>query len=228
MSADGRSFTGEWANDGGGCGSACGWNGTCSAGPFTKNSPAGNAQAKPAAKCRRPSGVTRTITRPPAKKPKCVYNVSYSLTIKDSSDRYASGDGKLSGTSLNRLSPVDTSELANHIRWRDLRLNQLIVLDVVGGTYRDPEGGVGKISLDVVISSSNDPGCKQGKEFLLILRQGVKASNNLMKATYAGRPSADLCLVSSTRASSKRLAREATGLLLARGYGPSKAGVTRS
>jgi hypothetical protein len=37
MSGDGLSFTGEWHYDTGGCGSACGWNGTCTDGPCLKN-----------------------------------------------------------------------------------------------------------------------------------------------------------------------------------------------
>ena len=37
MSADGKSFTGEWAYTSGGCGSACGWNGTCTSGECLKN-----------------------------------------------------------------------------------------------------------------------------------------------------------------------------------------------
>jgi hypothetical protein len=37
MSADGHSFTGDWAYAGGGCGIACGWNGTCIDGPCTAN-----------------------------------------------------------------------------------------------------------------------------------------------------------------------------------------------
>jgi hypothetical protein len=37
LSADGRSFTGEWAYDGGGCGSACGWSGACTAGACLQN-----------------------------------------------------------------------------------------------------------------------------------------------------------------------------------------------
>lgn len=42
MSTDGRFFIGVWAYAGGGCGSACGWSGTCVEGACTKNSPAGN------------------------------------------------------------------------------------------------------------------------------------------------------------------------------------------
>jgi len=37
LGADGRSFTGEWAYSSGGCGIACGWNGTCIAGPCLQN-----------------------------------------------------------------------------------------------------------------------------------------------------------------------------------------------
>ncbi len=37
MSADGHSFTGVWAYAAGGCGSACGWNGTCQSGACLKN-----------------------------------------------------------------------------------------------------------------------------------------------------------------------------------------------
>lgn len=37
MSGDGLSFTGDWAYDSGGCGTACGWNGTCVAGPCLEN-----------------------------------------------------------------------------------------------------------------------------------------------------------------------------------------------
>jgi hypothetical protein len=37
LSFDGKSFSGEWHYDTGGCGSACGWNGTCKAGPCTNN-----------------------------------------------------------------------------------------------------------------------------------------------------------------------------------------------
>jgi hypothetical protein len=36
-SFDGKSFSGEWHYDTGGCGSACGWNGTCKAGPCMDN-----------------------------------------------------------------------------------------------------------------------------------------------------------------------------------------------
>jgi len=37
MSGDGLSFTGDWQYDGGGCGSSCGWNGECTAGPCLEN-----------------------------------------------------------------------------------------------------------------------------------------------------------------------------------------------
>jgi hypothetical protein len=37
MSADGHSFTGTWAYASGGCGSSCGWNGTCQSGACLKN-----------------------------------------------------------------------------------------------------------------------------------------------------------------------------------------------
>ncbi len=37
MSASGQSFDGDWAYDGGGCGSACGWDGYCTAGACLKN-----------------------------------------------------------------------------------------------------------------------------------------------------------------------------------------------
>lgn len=37
MSGDGRSFSGDWAYANGSCGTACGWNGVCVAGPCTKN-----------------------------------------------------------------------------------------------------------------------------------------------------------------------------------------------
>jgi hypothetical protein len=37
MSGDGRSFTGVWAYNTGGCGSACGWNGTCVSGQCLQN-----------------------------------------------------------------------------------------------------------------------------------------------------------------------------------------------
>ncbi len=37
LSGDGRSFTGTWAYDAGGCGTACGWNGTCIEGACLKN-----------------------------------------------------------------------------------------------------------------------------------------------------------------------------------------------
>jgi hypothetical protein len=44
MSGDGLSFTGDWAYDSGGCGSACGWSGTCVDGPCLHNNdaPPGN------------------------------------------------------------------------------------------------------------------------------------------------------------------------------------------
>jgi hypothetical protein len=38
LSADGKSFSGSWAYDSGGCGSACGWSGTCIEGACLKNS----------------------------------------------------------------------------------------------------------------------------------------------------------------------------------------------
>jgi hypothetical protein len=37
LSPGGKSFSGEWAYDTGGCGSACGWNGTCIEGPCLQN-----------------------------------------------------------------------------------------------------------------------------------------------------------------------------------------------
>ncbi len=37
MSSDGRSFSGVWAYESGGCGTACGWSGTCVAGACLKN-----------------------------------------------------------------------------------------------------------------------------------------------------------------------------------------------
>ena len=37
MGASGLSFTGEWEYEEGGCGAACGWNGTCVAGPCLEN-----------------------------------------------------------------------------------------------------------------------------------------------------------------------------------------------
>lgn len=37
LGSTGQSFTGEWAYDSGGCGSACGWQGTCIEGPCLKN-----------------------------------------------------------------------------------------------------------------------------------------------------------------------------------------------
>ena len=37
LSSNGGSFTGEWAYDAGGCGIACGWNGTCIEGPCLQN-----------------------------------------------------------------------------------------------------------------------------------------------------------------------------------------------
>lgn len=56
MSADGHSFTGDWAYAGGGCGIACGWNGTCIDGPCTAN---GTASPTPAA-----VGVTLVVKAP--------------------------------------------------------------------------------------------------------------------------------------------------------------------
>lgn len=41
MGADGKSFTGEWAYDGGGCGTGCGWNGTCIEGACLQNGSGG-------------------------------------------------------------------------------------------------------------------------------------------------------------------------------------------
>jgi hypothetical protein len=41
MSADGQSFSGEWHYDTGGCGSSCGWSGTCLAGECLQNSAGG-------------------------------------------------------------------------------------------------------------------------------------------------------------------------------------------
>lgn len=46
LSGDGRSFTGDWAYEGGGCGTACGWNGSCIDGPCLDNT-AGGVPAKP-------------------------------------------------------------------------------------------------------------------------------------------------------------------------------------
>jgi hypothetical protein len=37
MGSDGQSFTGDWAYSTGGCGSSCGWNGTCQSGECLKN-----------------------------------------------------------------------------------------------------------------------------------------------------------------------------------------------
>jgi hypothetical protein len=46
MSADGQSFTGEWHYDTGGCGSTCGWSGTCTAGQCLQNSAGGGGNCK--------------------------------------------------------------------------------------------------------------------------------------------------------------------------------------
>ena len=48
LSASGHSFTGTWAYKGGGCGTACGWNGTCLSGACLKNGV--QTAPKPAAK----------------------------------------------------------------------------------------------------------------------------------------------------------------------------------
>jgi hypothetical protein len=47
MSSSGRSFTGIWAYKGGGCGTACGWNGTCVSGACMKNGDAPVPPPKP-------------------------------------------------------------------------------------------------------------------------------------------------------------------------------------
>ena len=47
LSGDGKSFSGEWAYKTGGCGTACGWSGTCIEGACLKN---GSAPAAPPAK----------------------------------------------------------------------------------------------------------------------------------------------------------------------------------
>src|SRR3954454_8859403 len=44
---DGRSFTGDWHYDTGGCGSACGWNGHCVSGPCLKNGTASTPSTAP-------------------------------------------------------------------------------------------------------------------------------------------------------------------------------------
>ena len=46
LSPGGLSFTGEWAYDAGGCGTACGWNGTCIEGPCLKNGAATKKKPK--------------------------------------------------------------------------------------------------------------------------------------------------------------------------------------
>jgi hypothetical protein len=47
LSADGRSFTGEWFYETGGCGNACGWSGTCISGPCLENEVGGDGQNVP-------------------------------------------------------------------------------------------------------------------------------------------------------------------------------------
>ncbi len=47
MSSDGRSFSGVWAYESGGCGSACGWSGTCVAGACLKNGTTPTQPPKP-------------------------------------------------------------------------------------------------------------------------------------------------------------------------------------
>ncbi|MBK5306236.1 MAG: FecR domain-containing protein [Frankiaceae bacterium] len=52
MSFGGRSFSGEWHYDSGGCGSACGWNGTCLEGPCLQNGASSpSPAASPSAAC---------------------------------------------------------------------------------------------------------------------------------------------------------------------------------
>lgn len=64
LSGDGRSFSGEWAYESGGCGTACGWNGTCIEGPCMDNSISGAAVSpgKAVAKAGRVSGEVRYRT----------------------------------------------------------------------------------------------------------------------------------------------------------------------
>lgn len=70
----GRSFTGVWAYDSGGCGTACGWNGHCVAGPCLSN---GTASTSCGTRAHAAAGNCATLLAPHTQRPALGETTSY-------------------------------------------------------------------------------------------------------------------------------------------------------
>lgn len=105
-------------------------------------------------KCRKPSMFrTPSESQRSGDEPKCEYTIIYKFRVVDKAGRVAHGFGKLSGTSLNDLEPVDSaSDTENLIYWKDG--DRSIVLDVSSGLYRN-RGRLESLTFAVSVFRSN-------------------------------------------------------------------------
>ncbi len=169
MSSDGRSFTGAWAYSSGGCGSACGWSGTCAQGACLKNGSGRGAPASRSAACRRLAALRSKAFR---------FNA---IAIEN---------GKIVSTTFGKgtFETADGCGVAGTITHRDFspKTGELDVELTLNATSTKASGArvAQQRSLlyvwqaTVVVTSSDDPKCGRGESGeLRVVERGADAKH---------------------------------------------------
>lgn len=125
----------------------------------------GAVEKKPKGSCpalRRPSASTSLREA----EPECEFTVVFDFGFKKHVLENVSGHGRVTGTSLTKLKPVELASDDDENLIRIKRNGTRIVLDVTSASYRAPKqsGNAWNLILVTTVFRSNDPKCPQGKQ----------------------------------------------------------------
>jgi hypothetical protein len=214
LSGDGRSFTGDWAYGppGGGCGSACGWNGTCIEGACLKN---GATPVTPPKKCKAPTK-GRTATSAAAG---CTFEVAFSFQLDGFPDQPAetSLPDSLVGvelrTSATKLVDDDSTRkpkaqglvvMTNTYLGRNIEpVDKTVTFTLDSGGYAFREFGLRVVVVRGVVTASDDANCPKGTSLSFGVAAKKGSSVKLQVDRIKGKCLTSRSLIWTTRRSFK-------------------------